>query len=171
MLLVTQGWGLLSSQYFQTSCSPLLPPVLPFTVCMFLSRQVTLKTSSQNMYWEKRMVESPFFNLSVLQQLHKVSRNRQDRSLVILWPVIAFNRQAWQASHCAIHPLKPPDSTVGKSLIFPGIFFPSTGSLAWLPEQHQTQGQAGVPDWTGAHSPWTFLLKHLCLCYFFYYRG
>lgn len=64
MLLVTQGWGLLPSQYFQTSCSPLLPPVLPFIVCMFLnwqSRQVTLKTSSQNMYWGKRMVESLFF--------------------------------------------------------------------------------------------------------------
>lgn len=139
MLLVTQGWGLLPSQYFQTSCSPLLPPVLPFTVCMFLnwqSRQVTLKTSSQNMYWGKRMVESLFFLFICFTTTPQGEQKQTGQKVGDSLACYCFYRQAWQASRCAIHPLKPPDSTVGKSLIFPGIFFPSIGSLAWLPEEN-----------------------------------
>lgn len=70
-----------SSSRSQTSRSPLLCPVLPLNVCMFVRWHcmlVTLKTSSQNKYRGKRMVEEQFkkkkkrkksFPLSGLQHL------------------------------------------------------------------------------------------------------
>lgn len=172
MLLVTQGWGLLPSQYFQTSCSPLLPPVLPFTVCMFLnwqSRQVTLKTSSQNMYWGKRMVESLFFLFICFTTTPQGEQKQTGQKVGDSLACYCFQ----QASMASISLCYPPSETpwfhCGKIPDFPWDFLPQhwkPGLAAW--REHQTQGQAGVPEWTGAHSPWTFLLKHLCLCYFFY---
>lgn len=175
MLLVTQGWGLLPSQYFQTSCSPLLPPVLPFTVCMFLnwqSRQVTLKTSSKNMYWGKRMVESLFFLFICFTTTPQGEQKQTGQKVGDSLACYCFQ----QASMASISLCYPPSETpwfhCGKIPDFPWDFLPQhwkPGLAAW--REHQTQGQAGVPEWTGAHSPWTFLLKHLCLCYFFYYTG
>lgn len=168
MLLAAQGKGPLLPSQSQTSCSPLLPPVLPFTICMFLnwhSRQVTLKTSSQNIYWGKRKVESLFIDL-----FYKVSRNRTEGwwfSGLFLLSAPSY-WQAWEPSQCVIHPVKPPDSTVvSMAALFPGIFSPRAGNLAWLPEQSikpkdrlESQNQLGL--WFSLNS---FLAMSLTLLF------
>lgn len=152
MLLATQGWELLPSQYLQTSCCPLLPPVLPFTLWMFLnwqSRQATLKTSSQNMYWGKRMVESLFFIYLFYNSTRWAETDRTEGWWFSGLLLLSTDKHGKHL--IVLSTLWNPWFHCRKIPVFPWDFLPQhwkPGLAAWT--EHQTQGQAGVPEWTGA---------------------
>lgn len=138
-----------------------LHPVPPFTVGMFFNwhcRQVTLKTSSQNIYWGKRMVENLFiflfYNISSQQGEQKQTRERDGDSLA--WYCFQHPHIGKQGNRGHLIVLftlwNLPDPTEGSmAALFPGIFLPQDrkpGLAAWT--GHQTPGQAEVPESPGA---------------------
>lgn len=136
-----------SSSRSQTSRSPLLCAVLPLNVCMFVRwhcMQVTLKTSSQNKYRGKRMVEKQFKKKKclVLYLVYSISSQGEQKwtgqrggdSLGWYCFQHPHTGEQWQprTSHCVTYPVRPSRSLSGKQgCSFPWAFLPP-GEEAWL---------------------------------------
>lgn len=139
-----------SSSRSQTSRSPLLCPVLPLNVCMFVRWHcmlVTLRTSSQNKYRGKRMVEEQF----------KKKKKEKSLFLYLVYSISSQGEQRWTGqrggdslgwycfqhphtgeqwqpwtSHCVTYPVRPSRSRSGKQgCSFPWALLPQERKPGW----------------------------------------
>lgn len=96
------------------------------------------------------MAESLFINLFYNNSTRWAETGQRDGD-----SLACFSFQHAHTGKHGNHPVKPPDHTVGSmAALFPGTFLPQDwkpGLAAWA--EHQTQGQAGVPESAGALIP------------------